>query len=48
MEKIQAEGYAKNIGVSNVQGALLLDICKYAKQAPSVLQIEHHPYLTQE
>ncbi|KAL7417592.1 Aldo/keto reductase [Mrakia frigida] len=48
MEAIQEAGYAKSIGVSNVQGALLLDILKYAKKAPSVLQIEHHPYLTQQ
>ncbi|KAK9378822.1 NADP-dependent oxidoreductase domain-containing protein [Kockiozyma suomiensis] len=40
-------GYAKNIGVSNFAGALLIDLYRYAKIKPSVLQIEHHPYLTQ-
>jgi D-xylose reductase len=33
---------------SNTQGALLIDIFRYARIPPQVLQIEHHPYLTQE
>ncbi|KAK9474997.1 NADP-dependent oxidoreductase domain-containing protein [Dipodascopsis tothii] len=48
MEKAVELGYAKNIGVSNFQGALLLDLLRYAKIPPAVLQVEHHPYLTQE
>ncbi|KAH0606649.1 uncharacterized protein H6S33_003483 [Morchella sextelata] len=48
MEKLVDQGLAKNIGVSNFQGALLMDLLRYARIRPSVLQIEHHPYLTQE
>ncbi|KAK9479212.1 NADP-dependent oxidoreductase domain-containing protein [Lipomyces japonicus] len=46
-EKTVELGYAKNIGVSNFAGALIIDLLRYAKIQPSVLQIEHHPYLTQ-
>lgn len=38
MEAIQEAGYAKSIGVSNVQGALLLDILK------SVLALLFRPF----
>lgn len=34
--------------VSNFNGALLLDVMRYARIPPSVLQIEHHPYLVQQ
>ncbi|KAK9469108.1 NADP-dependent oxidoreductase domain-containing protein [Lipomyces arxii] len=47
MEKAVELGYAKNIGISNFAGALIIDLLRYAKIKPSVLQIEHHPYLTQ-
>jgi D-xylose reductase len=40
MEELAEQGLAKNIGVSNVQGGLLLDIWRYAKIKPAVLQIE--------
>jgi D-xylose reductase len=33
---------------SNVAGALLVDIHSYARIEPQVLQVELHPYLTQE
>ncbi|KAI0296269.1 putative D-xylose reductase [Russula brevipes] len=33
---------------SNVAGALLVDILSYARIQPQVLQVELHPYLTQE
>jgi D-xylose reductase len=33
---------------SNCQGSLLLDIFRYARIKPQVLQVELHPYLTQE
>jgi D-xylose reductase len=33
---------------SNVAGALLVDIHSYARIEPQVLQVEIHPYLTQE
>jgi len=48
MEKVVDDGLAKNIGLSNCQGSLIIDIFRYARYEPQVLQIEHHPYLTQE
>ncbi|KAF9786847.1 Aldo/keto reductase [Thelephora terrestris] len=48
MEELVDEGLAKNIGLCNVQGSLLLDVLRYARIPPQVLQIEIHPYLTQE
>ncbi|KZO95943.1 Aldo keto reductase [Calocera viscosa TUFC12733] len=48
MEALHAAGIAKNIGISNFSGALILDLMRYARVHPAVLQIEHHPYLTQE
>ena len=48
MEELVDEGLAKNIGLSNVQGSLLLDVLRYARIPPQVLQIEIHPYLMQE
>ncbi|KAM3069245.1 D-xylose reductase [Clarireedia jacksonii] len=48
MEKLVDEGLAKSIGVSNFQGALLIDLLRYARVRPATLQIEHHPYLVQE
>lgn len=48
MEELVDEGLAKNIGLSNTQGSLLLDVLRYARIPPQVLQVEIHPYLTQE
>jgi len=48
MEELHDAGLAKNIGISNFSGSLILDLMRYARVQPSVLQIEHHPYLTQE
>jgi len=47
MEELVDEGLVKNIGVSNFAGAVLLDLVRYARIPPAVLQVEHHPYLTQ-
>ena len=47
MEKLQQNGLAKSIGISNFQGQLIMDLLRYAKIKPATLQIEHHPYLTQ-
>jgi D-xylose reductase len=33
---------------SNFNGSLILDVMRYAKIPPAVLQIEHHPYLVQQ
>ena len=48
MEELYDEGLIKNIGISNYNGALLLDVQRYAKHLPQALQIEHHPYLVQQ
>lgn len=40
--------FADLIVFSNVAGALLVDIFTYARIEPQVLQVELHPYLTQE
>ncbi|EGN93133.1 hypothetical protein SERLA73DRAFT_189997 [Serpula lacrymans var. lacrymans S7.3] len=48
MEELVDEGVAKNIGLSNCQGSLILDVLRYAKYEPQVLQVELHPYLTQD
>lgn len=42
------EGVARSIGVSNFSAQLLYDILTYARHPLSALQIEHHPYLTQQ
>lgn len=48
MEELVKLGLVKNIGVCNVGVGLLRDVLSYAKVKPSVLQVELHPYLTQE
>ncbi|KAI9817153.1 MAG: NAD(P)H-dependent D-xylose reductase (XR) [Pycnora praestabilis] len=48
MEQLVEKKMAKSIGISNFQGGLILDLLRYAKIPPATLQIEHHPYLTQE
>ena len=47
LEALADKGLIKSIGVSNFQGALLMDVLRYARIRPAVLQIEHHPYLVQ-
>lgn len=39
MEKLYEQGKAKNIGISNYNGALLLDLFRYAKVVPQTLQV---------
>ena len=36
------------IVISNCQGSLVFDVLRYAKYEPQVLQVELHPYLSQE
>jgi D-xylose reductase len=48
MEELQKAGLVKNIGVSNFGTSLLRDMLAVAKTPPAVLQVEMHPYLTQE
>ena len=48
MEELVQAGLVKNIGISNFGTSLIRDLQAYASIQPSVLQIESHPYLTQE
>jgi diketogulonate reductase-like aldo/keto reductase len=48
MEKLVEEGLVRHIGVCNYGTALLRDLLSYARIRPAVLQIELHPFLTQE
>ncbi len=48
MEDIYEQGLVKRIGVCNYNSGLLNDLMSYAKIKPAELQIESHPYLTQE
>lgn len=48
MEELVDSGLVKRIGVCNVGTASLRDLKSYARIQPSVLQVEMHPYLTQQ
>lgn len=48
MEELVDDGLARNIGLSNCGPAMILDVLRYARIEPQVLQVELHPYLTQE
>ena len=48
MEGLVTAGLVRNIGVCNYNVALLRDLLSQAKIRPAVLQVELHPYLTQE
>jgi D-xylose reductase len=48
MEAIYEQGLTKQIGICNYNTGLLHDLMSYARVKPSVLQVESHPYLTQE
>lgn len=48
MEALVDEGLARSIGISNYNASIILDLLRYARIVPATLQIEHHPYLTQE
>ncbi len=48
MESMVDKGLSKEIGVCNYNSGLLQDLVNYARVMPSMLQIESHPYLTQE
>lgn len=48
MEQLVQDGLVKNIGVCNFNTALLRDLLALAHIPPAVLQVELHPYLTQD
>jgi len=48
METLVDTGLARHIGVCNYSVGLVRDMLNYARIMPSVLQVESHPYLTQE
>ncbi|MEO1490503.1 MAG: aldo/keto reductase, partial [Pseudomonadota bacterium] len=48
MEALVDKGLVKRIGVCNYNSALIHDLMSYARIKPAMLQIESHPYLTQE
>lgn len=48
MEELVRDGLVREIGICNVGCAMLRDLLSYAELAPAVLQVELHPYLTQD
>ncbi|WP_252260028.1 aldo/keto reductase [Erythrobacter aurantius] len=48
METLVHKGLVNRIGVCNYNTALIHDLMSYATIRPAMLQIEAHPYLTQE
>jgi D-xylose reductase len=48
LEALVEKGLVRNIGVCNYNSGLLHDLMTYARIKPAMLQIEAHPYLTQE
>ncbi|KAI9308916.1 xylose reductase [Cunninghamella echinulata] len=47
MEKLKDDGLVKDIGVSNFNVQLLMDMLTYCRHKPALLQVELHPYLQQ-
>ncbi|KAL9538373.1 hypothetical protein MBANPS3_010984, partial [Mucor bainieri] len=47
LEALVDAGLVRNIGISNFNVQSTVDLLSYARIPPSVLQIEHHPYLQQ-
>ncbi|CEP10423.1 hypothetical protein [Parasitella parasitica] len=47
LEDLVDAGLIRNIGISNFNVQSTLDLLTYARIPPSVLEIEHHPYLQQ-
>ena len=48
MEELVAEGLVRSIGSCNIGMTILKELETYASIPPAVLQVEMHPYLTQE
>lgn len=45
MELCVTKGYVRHLGVSNINGQLLMELLTFCKIKPVALQIEVHPYL---
>lgn len=45
MEAMVDEGLVHNIGLSNCKADKVIDVMKYARIKPAVLQVEMHPFL---
>lgn len=48
METLVDSGLARHIGVCNYNISLMRDLLSYSRIPPAVLQVESHPYLTQQ
>jgi len=48
VEAVQQEGLTRNIGICNVASAQLRQVLSFATIKPAVLQVEMHPYLSQQ
>ncbi len=48
MEDLAKSGLVRNIGICNFGTSQIRDLLSYATIRPAVLQVETHPYLTQE
>lgn len=48
MESLVEAGLTRHIGISNFGTSLIRDLLSYARIRPAVLQVELHPYLTQD
>ena len=48
MEALVGAGLTRNIGVCNMTSGFLMDLLTSTTIPPAVLQVEMHPYLTQE
>ncbi|MEZ5951577.1 MAG: aldo/keto reductase [Planctomycetaceae bacterium] len=48
MEELVDQGLVRQIGISNFGTSLIRDLLASARIRPAVLQVEMHPYLTQE
>jgi len=48
MEELKRDGLVKEIGVSNFGVSLIRDLMNQTETPPAMLQVEMHPYLTQE
>jgi D-xylose reductase len=48
LEDLARAGLVRNIGICNFNVSLLRDLVAYAEIEPAVLQVELHPFLTQE